>query len=231
MHDTNPLAQPGVLIAPSILNADFANLRSQIAAAEAGGADILHCDVMDGHFVPNLSFGPGILSTVNAVTDMALDTHLMIANPEKHVEAFLQAGADHITVHCELGAGMHEVLATIRAAGRRAGIALNPETPVSDILPFLSEVDMVLAMSVHPGFGGQSFIPETLEKLRELRSRIDDENPAIRLEVDGGLNRENMASVIAAGADVLVVGSSIFRSPNITDAVQAFIQQASSIAS
>ena len=197
-----------IRIAPSILSADFARLGEEIAAIDAAGADYIHVDIMDGHFVPNISFGPLVMASVRKFTAKPFDVHLMIAPVDAYVAAFAKAGADIITVHAEAGPHLHRTLQAIKAEGKKAGVALNPGTPVSMLENVIGDIDLLLVMSVNPGFGGQSFIPEALTKLRQARALIGERN--IDLEVDGGVNADNAPSIIAAGADVLVAGSSVY---------------------
>jgi ribulose-phosphate 3-epimerase len=202
--------QQRVRIAPSILSADFARLGAEIEAITQAGADLIHVDVMDGHFVPNLTIGPLVVKALRPHTKLPFDVHLMIAPADPYIAEFAQAGADIITVHPEAGPHLHRTLALIKSLGKHAGVALNPATPVVAIEDVLGLVDLVLVMSVDPGFGGQSFIPEALEKLKEMRRRIDTTGRAIDLEVDGGINHDTARAVIAAGADILVAGTATF---------------------
>ena len=195
-----------VQIAPSILSADFARLGSEIQAVVDGGADLLHLDVMDGHFVPNITFGPPLVSSIRKATRATLDCHLMISEPTKYVGAFCDAGADWVSVHCEAPDNVREAIATIRAKGKKPGIVINPETPLDRARPFLPLVDYVLVMSVHPGFGGQSFLAAVLDKVRQL----DLEGFAGPIEIDGGINVQTAPLAIAAGARILVAGSAVF---------------------
>lgn len=200
-----------VRIAPSILAADFSCLGDEIAAVARGGADMVHVDVMDGHFVPNISIGPPVVRCVRAVTELPLDVHLMLSDPGDYIPAFLDAGADHITIHVESNGDLDDLLDRIHEAGASAGMTLRPGTSEETLAPFLRKLDMILVMTVEPGFGGQSFMADQLPKIRTLRRMIDASGRHIHLEADGGLNRETAPLVIEAGVDVLVAGSSVFR--------------------
>jgi ribulose-phosphate 3-epimerase len=208
----------GVMIAPSILSADFAALGTDIAAVERGGADMLHVDVMDGHFVPNLSIGPPVVSAVRRVARVPLDVHLMLDNPDAFIEAFVQAGAARITVHVEVLPHLHRTLQAIRQAGVLAGVAINPSTPVVALEEIAGDVDQVLVMSVNPGFGGQTFIERSESKIRAVRALLDRAGNPAPVSVDGGIDHANAARAVAAGAGILVAGNAIFGS---ADAEQA----------
>ena len=197
-------------IAPSILTADFGHLAAEVAAAEAGGADAIHLDVMDGRFVPNISFGPTLVAAVRAATSLPLDVHLMVDEPERFITAFAQAGATGITVHFEACRHPHRTVQQIVESGCRAGIALNPATPVESLREISPFVDLVLVMSVNPGYGGQQFIETSTSKLRRVRKLLDEFNPTCDLEVDGGVGPHNIADVVRNGANLIVVGSAVY---------------------
>ena len=198
------------LIAPSILSADFSKMGEEVKRMELAGADLIHCDVMDGVFVPNISFGIKMVADIRKTTSLPLDVHLMIVEPEKYVERFADAGADYITIHCEATAKLTETLELIRKKGCRCGAVISPDTPVATLSGCLEICDMALLMSVYPGFGGQKFIEKSLERMRELKALAEKLNPDILLEIDGGVNLENVAEIKLAGADVLVAGNTVF---------------------
>lgn len=201
-------------LAPSILSADFAHLGDAVRAAEQGGADWVHVDVMDGHFVPNLTFGPKMVADLHKATGLPLDVHLMIERPDEWVDRYVDAGAAWVVVHIEAVGDARGTLARIRARGARAGLTLNPETPVEAVLPYLADLDLVLVMSVHPGFGGQKLIDGTLDKVRALRKALDDRKLTAELEVDGGIKVDNARRVADAGASALVAGSAVYEDPD-----------------
>jgi ribulose-phosphate 3-epimerase len=207
-------------IAPSILSADFARLGAHLAEVEAGGADIVHFDVMDGHFVPNITVGLPVVSAVKRVTKLPIDTHLMITEPARYVEQFVDAGASMVSVHVEADPHLNRTLAAIRKKGAQAGIVLNPATPLNTLEEALPFADYVLIMSVNPGFGGQKFITTSLDKVRRLRQMIDSRGLNVRIEIDGGIDATNAAEVVAAGAEILVAGSAIFAQPDAAQAVR-----------
>ncbi|MCS7262080.1 MAG: ribulose-phosphate 3-epimerase [Aquificaceae bacterium] len=203
------------LLAPSILSADFWRLGEQIQACVEGGADLIHFDVMDGHFVPNITFGPVLLESIKKHCPLPLDAHLMIERPERYIPDFVKAGADMVSVHVENSPHLHRTLELIKSLGAKAGVVLNPGTPLSALEEALHYADFVLLMSVNPGFGGQKFIERSLERLRRLRALVDSVKPQILIEVDGGVKEHNLLEVARAGADILVVGSGIFSAEDI----------------
>ena len=198
-------------IAPSILSSDFGNLASEIRAVEEAGADYIHIDVMDGHFVPNLTVGPIVVECVRKLTRLPLDVHLMVERPENLLDAFIKAGSDIITVHVEATPHLHRAIQSIKEKGARAGVSLNPSTPIQSIEPVIEDVDMVVIMSVNPGFGGQELIRSALAKIKRVRKLLDEAGSKAELEVDGGIKAENIRDVSLAGADVFVSGSGIFK--------------------
>jgi ribulose-phosphate 3-epimerase len=206
-------------IAPSILSADFAKLGQEIAAVEKGGADWIHVDVMDGHFVPNITIGPPVVKSIRQVTKLPLDVHLMIENPEKYIPDFRKAGADWISIHPESTHHLQRALAMIREVGAKASVSLNPATPLYVLDHVWNDLDMILLMTVNPGFGGQKFIPEMKKKIQSVKKKIERENPNILLEIDGGVNVENIGELSALGVDVFVAGSAVFESKDYAQTI------------
>lgn len=215
-----------VRIAPSILSADFAHLANDVAAAERGGADIIHCDVMDGHFVPNITIGPLVVRALKRVVKVPLDVHLMIEDPDRYIDDFADAGAAMISVHVEASRHLHRTIGYIKKCGAKAGVVLNPATPVVTIENISGDVDYVLVMSVNPGFGGQLFIPRSIDKIRAVRAMLDAAGNAAPVEVDGGIDLNTVRQVVAAGAELLVAGQAIFGSGNAEQATRAFKEAA-----
>ena len=212
------------LLAPSLLSADFVRLAEEIARVEAAGADWLHLDIMDGHFVPNLTFGPPVVAAIRKISKLPLDVHLMVSNPTALVEQFAEAGADYLTVHVETEPHLHRLVNRIRELGVKPAVTLNPATSVDLLDEILSEVDMVLVMSVNPGFGGQKFIPASLDKIRRLRQKLKRLDRQVLIEVDGGVNQETAPQLIEAGVDVLVAGSAVFGSADMKATIAALKQ-------
>lgn len=210
------------ILSPSILDANFYCLKEVVDILKKHGINWLHLDVMDGHFVPNITFGPLIVETLRSNTDLCLDTHLMIENPDKFVEKFVAAGADIITVHWETVKDFKNIAQTIKKAGKKVGISIKPKTPVEPIKPFIKDLDLILLMTVEPGFGGQKFMTEVQPKIVQLRKLINNQNPLCDIEVDGGINKDTIHLAIESGANAFVVGQSIFRAPNIEESLENF---------
>ncbi len=211
-----------IKIAPSILSADFARLAEEVKAVEAAGADVLHIDVMDGRFVPNLTIGPLVVRALRKVSSLPFDVHLMIVEPDRYIEDFAKAGADWISVHAEACVHLHRTLTRIKELGKKAGVALNPATPLHVLEYVLDELDYVVLMSVNPGFGGQKFIPATLDKIRALKDFLHEQERELPIEVDGGVNLETLGEVVRAGANILVAGSAIFGTEDYNATIKAF---------
>ena len=207
-------------LAPSILSADFSRLGEEIKAVEEAGADYIHIDIMDGHFVPNITIGPLVVETAKAVTTLPLDVHLMISDPDRYVQDFIKAGSDLLSVHVETCPHLQRTLTYIRELGGRSGAVLNPSTPISTLEYVMDDLDMILLMTVNPGFGGQKFIPTMLPKIRKMRTLIDEKKLPIELEVDGGVNLENISQISQAGADVVVAGSAVYKSADCRETVR-----------
>jgi ribulose-phosphate 3-epimerase len=212
------------VLAPSILSADFARLGDEVKETEAGGAGVIHVDVMDGHFVPNISIGTAVAGAVRKVTQLPLDCHLMIEHPDRYIAEFVEAGADMISVHQEVLPHLHRTITLIRGLGAKAGVVLNPSTPLSTLDDILPVADYVLLMSVNPGFGGQKLIPSVLDKARALRDRIDRERLDVRIEIDGGVTEENLERVAAAGVDMIVAGSAVFGSGDVRATTERMVR-------
>lgn len=215
------MQEAGILqIAPSLLSADFAALGEAMAAAERGGADLIHVDVMDGHFVPNITIGPPVVKSLKRIARLPLDVHLMIENPDRYVEAFVAAGAASVTVHAEAAVHLHRTIHFIKSLGAKAGVALNPATPVSALEQIAGDVDYVLVMTVNPGFGGQTFIPRSESKVRAVRDLLRREGSRAPIEVDGGIDVHTAPGIVAAGADILVAGNAVFGTPDPEGAIR-----------
>ncbi len=211
-----------IMVSPSLLSSDFARMGEDVRKVTAAGADALHLDVMDGMFVPNITFGPCVVEAIRPYSDLPFDVHLMIESPERYIERFIEAGADWITVHYEACRDINVALDTIRLHGKRVGLSVKPKTPVEEIYPLLDRCDMILIMTVEPGFGGQAFIPYTLEKIKALREELSRRGLSdIAIEVDGGINPETAKQAVEAGADILVAGSAVFRASDMAGAIAA----------
>lgn len=211
-----------VKIAPSILSANFLKLGEEIKAAEAAGADMLHIDIMDGHFVPNITIGPSIVESIRKITSLPLDVHLMIEEPDKYLRDFIKAGADYLTIHYEASVHLHRTVQRIKESGIKAGVSLNPATPIWSLEHILPDTDIALLMSVNPGFGGQDFIPQIIDKIKILKNLLREKRVLTLIEVDGGIKLENAADIISAGADILVMGSAFFNSENYGTIIKQF---------
>jgi ribulose-phosphate 3-epimerase len=211
-----------IKIAPSILSADFLKLGEEIKAAEAAGADMLHIDIMDGHFVPNITIGSSIVKSIRKITPLPLDVHLMIEEPDKYLRDFIKAGADYLTVHYEASVHLHRTIQRIKESGIKAGVSLNPATPIWSLEHILPDADIALLMSVNPGFGGQDFIPQIIDKIKTLKNLLREKGFPTLIEVDGGIKLENAADIISAGADILVMGSAFFNSKNYGTTIKQF---------
>lgn len=218
-----------VKLAPSILSADFGKLLESVKQVETAGVDLLHIDVMDGHFVPNISFGPLVIKGIQGKTSLPFDVHLMIEDPDRYLDEFAGVGAAYITVHAEACVHLHRTIQRIRALGVKPAVSLNPATPLSVIEEILPDVEMVLLMSVNPGFGGQSFIENTLDKIRRLRRMMDDRGLKTEIQVDGGVTLKNARAVAEAGATILVAGSAVFNTPDVSATVRAFREELSGL--
>jgi ribulose-phosphate 3-epimerase len=218
------------VIAPSILSADFTRLGEEVKAVEEGGAALIHFDVMDGHFVPNITIGPAVAAALRNVTKLPLDCHLMIAEPDRYIDDFIEAGAEMISVHMETTPHLHRSLSRIQELGAKAGIVLNPATPLSALVEVLDTVDFVLLMSVNPGFGGQQMIPSVLDKVRALRQRIDSGGLSARIEIDGGVTVDNLEAVAGSGADIIVAGSAIFHSDDVRETTRMMVDRLAALA-
>jgi len=212
-------------IAPSILSADFSRLADEVGAVEKAGADVIHVDVMDGHFVPNITIGPLVVQGLRKLTSLPLDVHLMIENPDRYIDPFVQAGGNWITVHAEVCPHLRRTIKKVRQLNARPGIVLKPATPLKTLFPVLDEIDLILIMSVNPGFGGQSFIPSTLKKIERLRKIVDQNRYPLEIEVDGGVKVENIRDVSAAGADIFVVGTGIFKTNDYEETIRKLRQE------
>ena len=218
-----------VRLAPSILSADFTALGAAIGAVERGGADLIHVDVMDGHFVPNITIGPPVVRSIKRIAKVPLDVHLMISDPDRYIEAFADAGASMLSVHVEVVPHLHRTIAAIKGLGVKAGVVLNPSTPVVSLEEIAGDVDFVLVMSVNPGFGGQAFIPRSDEKVRAVRAMLDRAGSTAPVEIDGGIDTSNAARVVAAGAEILAAGAAIFHTPDPEAATRALRAVAASV--
>jgi len=213
-----------IIIAPSILAADFTRLEAVVKQAESGGAQWFHLDIMDGHFVPNISFGPMIVEAMRSITEKTLDVHLMIEKPEKYIKVFVDAGADIVTIHAEATNHLHRSVGMIKELGAKAGVAVNPATSLSTFEAILPDIDLALIMSVNPGFGGQKFIEQSLERIRQLQNNISGLGKSVHLQVDGGVDLNNAPKILEAGADVLVAGSAIFQSESPKKTTETFLK-------